>query len=128
MKLRYVVVDDAPFIRDLVKSLMSSAGHVCVGEAGDAKEASEAVARALPDVTFVDLVMPRRNGIAIARDLRDLWPEGKLIACTTMARDELPDPEAAAAFDGWIEKPFTKESVESALKRCFGDRVEANHE
>lgn len=124
MKLRYVVVDDAPFIRDLMKSLMSSLGHLCVGEAGDAKEASEAVLRSLPDVVFIDLVMPRKNGVAIARELRDAWPEAKLIACTTMAEDELPDPTGRAAFDAWMTKPFTKEQVERVLGETRTSRKE----
>lgn len=105
---------------------MSSGGHICVGEAGEAKEALDVVMRSLPDVVFVDLVMPRKNGVAIAREIRDLWPEAKLIACTTMAPEEVPDPGARSAFDAWITKPFTKEQVNRILDDVTAARKEAH--
>lgn len=116
MKFRYAIVDDAPFVRELLKSLLSASGHVCVGEAGDGREALDIVARALPDVIFLDLVMPRKNGVEAARELRNLWPEGKIVACTTLEESET---ESKELFDAWLAKPFTRKDVETVLERLF---------
>lgn len=125
MKLRYAVVDDAPFIRELIKSAMSRSGHLCVGEAGDGKEALDVVSKTLPDVIFLDLVMPRKNGLSVATEIRDLWPEGKIVICTTMDRYDLPVTAAAPSYDAWLAKPFTQEDLDKILVELFGRGQEA---
>lgn len=116
MKLRYLVVDDAPFIRELLKSVMNSMGHLCVGEASDAEEAIGLVAATLPDLAFVDLVMPKKNGVTLAHEMRELWPEIFLISCTTLEIADLPKSQDTKVFNAWLSKPFTKENIESILR------------
>lgn len=111
-----MIVDDAPFIRELLKSVMDSMGHLCVGEAGDADEAMNLVAATLPDLAFVDLVMPKKNGVTLARELREAWPEIFLISCTTLDVADLPKSEDAKVFNAWLSKPFTKENIEQILR------------
>ena len=78
---------------------------------------------ALGDVVFVDLVMPKKNGVAAAREIRDLWPEAKLIACTTLEPAEAGAP--AGLFDAWIAKPFTQDQIAGVLKDVVYVPVEA---
>lgn len=120
MKFRYAIVDDAPFVRELLKSLLSAAGHVCVAESGDGREALEVVARTLPDVIFLDLVMPRKNGIEAAKEIRGLWPEGKIVACTTLEAGEFD----RSLFDGYLAKPFTRQDVTALLDGLSGSASE----
>lgn len=119
MKVRYLLVDDAPFIRELIKAALTPLGHVCVGEANDAIEAVELVARTLPDVVFLDLVMPGRNGLQCAQDILDAWPSTKLIACTTLEKDDLAGREAGITFQAWLSKPFTQDGLKDAISECF---------
>lgn len=72
MKIRYVVIDDA-FIRELIKNIMSSQGAVCAGEAADGIAGVELVQDTLPDLAFVDMVMPRMNGIETAKSLKEVF-------------------------------------------------------
>jgi two-component system chemotaxis response regulator CheY len=115
MKIRYGVVDDAPFIRELIKSVMSSLGHVCAGEANDGAEAVDLVARTLPDVLFLDLVMPKKNGFQSAKEILEIWPSLKIIACTTLETEEIPPTVDRRLFHGWLQKPFDKKQIETVL-------------
>lgn len=124
MSLRYVVVDDAPFIREILKAVMSDLGHLCVGEADDGREALAVVMRSLPDLIFLDLVMPRKNGLEARAEIRDNWPEAKVIACTTMQPEELPGT-SAAAFDGFITKPFDRTQIAGVVEQVMKSKREA---
>lgn len=121
MKFRYVVIDDAPFLRELIKGLMSSWGHLCVGEAAEWPEAVDLITRTLPEIIFLDLVMPQKNGVEIAKEIRDLWPEGKIVVCTTLEQSDLPN-DVMPLFDAWLAKPFTKKEMESLLQQLAQSR------
>lgn len=70
--LRAVVVDDEPLARSRLRILLSRRRDVrVVGEAGDADEAIEAIEVLNPDILFLDIEMPGRNGLQLARLLRE---------------------------------------------------------
>ena len=125
MSFRYVVADDAAFIRELLKSVMKNEGHLCVGEASDGTEAISAVAQALPDVIFLDIVMPRKTGVQAAREIAEIWPVGKRIACTTLEEEQLK-PEDRALFHAFLVKPFTKENLLEAITTALGTSSEVH--
>lgn len=110
-----MIVDDTAFVRELVKAVMKSEGHLCVAEASDGVEAQELLAQTLPDLVLVDLVMPRMNGVTATKQMRATWPEGRFIALTTMEREQLK-AEELALFDAWIEKPFEKERFLESIR------------
>lgn len=124
MALRYVAVDDAAFIRELLKSVMSSEGHLCVGEAGDGVEAVSVTAKTLPDLVFLDLVMPRKTGLQAAKEILEIWPEARLIACTTLEEEQIGD-ENRRNFHAFLVKPFSKESLSAAVAEAMGAGEEA---
>ncbi|MBX2987989.1 MAG: response regulator [Bdellovibrionaceae bacterium] len=117
MRVRYAVVDDAPFVRELIKSVMNSLGHLFVGEAGDGDEAMAMVARVLPDIVFMDLVLPKKNGVAVAKEMKAKWPDVYLIACSTLEPSEVPGFHEPQIFQGWLPKPFSKEQIDLCLKQ-----------
>jgi len=118
MSIRYMIVDDTVFVRELVKAVMKSAGHLCVAEAGDGVDALSLTSQTLPDLIFMDLVMPRMNGVNSAKAIRDVWPEARIVAFTTMDKEDLPG-DGAQAFDGWISKPFDKERILETIRSLF---------
>lgn len=111
MKIRYVVIDDAAFLRELIKNIMSSRDAICVGEADDGVAGVELVQDTLPDLAFVDMVMPRMNGIETARSLKEIHPEIKIIGCSTMDSEKLIEDAMNAGFDKYLMKPFSKEEL-----------------
>ncbi len=115
MKIRYVVIDDAAFIRELIKNIMSSQGAVCAGEAADGVAGVELVQDTLPDLAFVDMVMPRMNGIETAKSLKEVFPSIKIIGCSTIDQESLISNAMEAGFDTYIKKPFSKDDLLNAV-------------
>ena len=127
MKIRFVVVDDAAFLRELIKNIVSEDGGLCVGEASNGDEAMAVVGASLPDVVFLDMVMPLKNGIETATHLKQFHPEIKIIGCSTVDQDALVRQAYVAGFDAYITKPFTKEDINNALANVFPHLGEFPH-
>ena len=127
MKIRFVVVDDAAFLRELIKNIVITDGGLCVGEASNGEEAIAVVDATLPDVVFLDMVMPLKNGIDTATHLKQFHPEIKIIGCSTVDQEALVRKAYAAGFDAYITKPFTKEDITNALTNVFPHLGEFPH-
>lgn len=126
MNFRYIVVDDAPFIRELIKSVLNSVGAVCVGEAEDGVAGASLVSSVLPDIVFLDLVMPKKNGIETLKEMKELWPDVKVIICSTVDQEHMIDKAKLAGADSYLTKPFTKEDIISAVQKLNQSNQEAN--
>lgn len=127
MKIRFAVVDDAAFLRELIKNIVSSAGGICVGEAENGDEAVKLVQATLPDLVFLDMVMPQRNGIETAKILKELAPDIKIIGCSTIDNDALIEKAKEAGFDEYLTKPFTKDQILKTISKVLPQQGESTH-
>ncbi|MBK8204102.1 MAG: response regulator [Bdellovibrionales bacterium] len=84
MKLKLVIVDDAPFIREIIRNIFLKTDINVVGEASDGAEAFDIVSSTKPDVVLMDIVMPIMSGIDATRKILNQFPQIKVIACTTI--------------------------------------------
>ena len=69
MALSVMIVDDALFMRNMLKDIFTRAGYDVVGEAGDGEAALERYRELQPDLVTMDIVMPKRSGIEALRDI-----------------------------------------------------------
>ena len=106
---RVLIVDDDPFIRRLIATTLEDVRHFELLEAGDGDEALEVAARERPDLVFLDIDMPRLDGLEVCRRLRAA-PEtaGATIVMLTAARgDEAERDAEVAGADLYLTKPFS---------------------
>ena len=113
---RFVVIDDAGFIRELLKNTLTELGYDFVGEASDGAEAMQVVSRSLPDIIFLDMVLPGENGVAIAKNILEIQPDAKIIACTTLEKNIVEGALDNLGITRYLQKPFSKESLEKVLR------------
>ena len=112
---RILVVDDEPDFRQLVANALPA---LTVVEAGNGREALEAIAEKTPDLVITDIKMPEMDGLALLEALRSQHPELPVLAVSGyMSPGELQD----RGFDGVIHKPLKlrtfKNLVQKALDR-----------
>jgi len=82
-KLRILIVDDHPFVREGLKRLFhEQPDMLVVGEAGDGREALRLAKERLPDVAVVDIWMPGLDGARVTQMITDACPQVKVIALT----------------------------------------------
>jgi two-component system LytT family response regulator len=115
--VKALVVDDEPVARRrLVRMLGRIDGVDVVGEAVDGEDALAQIDRLAPDVVFLDIRMPGRDGLAVARS-RPL----PAIVFTTAYAEHAVEAFAAAAVD-YLLKPVEQRRLEEAVGRATAHR------
>lgn len=119
MATRVLVVDDAKFMRHMIKNILVAMGWEVVGEAADGVEAVELFNDLKPDVVTLDIVMPRASGIDALKAIRSSDPNAKCVMISAIdQREPLMEALKLGAAD-YVVKPFEKERVEEAMQRVI---------
>lgn len=122
MRHTILVGDDEAVLRALVRATLSSAGYDVL-EAADGDEALELARSARPDLIVLDLMMPRRSGLEVLRELR---ADPELAATPVVmltARTRAADREAAAeaGADRFLAKPFSPRKLARIVADVLDD-------
>jgi DNA-binding NarL/FixJ family response regulator len=114
--IRVVVVDDSISFREaLVSFLAGLPALAVVGQAGNGMEAIDMARQVRPDVVILDFVMPRMDGIAATRALKQLDPPPRVIVCTLVEDDLLHEMVLAAGADAFLLKREVVQNIERLL-------------
>lgn len=124
MSFRYIVIDDAAFVGELIKNILKETGALCVGQALNGEEGFRLFERTLPDLVILDMVMPKENGIELARKIRELSHEIKIIACSTLDDRTIIENAMDVGCNEYIVKPFTKEGLLQVIGKYFKNTPE----
>lgn len=116
MKTKVGVVDDAPFIREIIRRLVEKqADCEVVFEAEDGVQAVEMAKIHKPDVIFMDIIMPNMSGIEATKIILESQPDTRVIACSTNDQQSVVMQALEAGCSDYIHKPFTKEQLIKAI-------------
>jgi DNA-binding NarL/FixJ family response regulator len=116
-RLRIVVVDDHPVVRDGLRGMLhGQADLTVVGEAGDGLEAVAVVARERPDVVLMDLRMPRMDGVAATAKIHAAQPETRVLVLTTYDEDHDIVRAIEAGARGALLKDAPREELFRAIR------------
>jgi NarL family two-component system response regulator LiaR len=111
------VVDDHAVVREGLRAFLDlQEGIEVVGEASDGVEAIELAARVRPDVILMDLVMPRLDGIAAMRALRERAPAARVIVLTSFLDDDKLLPALRAGAAGYLLKNVQPQELARAVR------------
>ncbi len=111
MKIRLVVADDAPFIREVVKNLLAGSAVEIVGEAENGEHTLEVVRALRPDVLLLDLVMPQKSGLEVATILKRELPGLKILAFSTLDQSRAGLEALDAGCSHYLVKPFSRDEL-----------------
>jgi two-component system chemotaxis response regulator CheY len=123
MPKRVLIVDDAIFMRNMIKDIFSGSGFEVIGEAANGLEAVEKFKELKPDLTTMDIVMPYRNGVDATRDIVRADAQARVVICSALGQEAqvLEALEAGAA--DFLVKPFRSEDVLSVVRKVLGEEV-----
>lgn len=117
MAKRVLIVDDAAFMRMLLKDIITKAGYEVVGEAANGVEAVEKYKELKPDVVTMDITMPEMDGITAIKKIREIDPNAKIIVCSAMGQQAMVIEAIQAGAKDFIVKPFQHSRVIEALQK-----------
>ena len=119
-KIKLAVVDDAPFIREIVKQITLHAENLqLVAEAQNGVEALQMLEKVKPDVILMDMVMPQMNGVEASKQILEKYPDMKIIAFSTVDEDLMMLKALEAGCCNYLKKPFDAKSVIDVINKSL---------
>ena len=118
MAVRVLVVDDAAFMRMMVKDILTKNG--VVGEAENGMKAVEKYNELRPDLTTMDITMPEMDGISAVKAIRKIDPNAKIVMCSAMGQQAMVIEAIQAGARDFIVKPFQADRVLEAVRKAVG--------
>ena len=112
---RVMIVDDAKFMRNILKDILTKGGYEVVGEAENGEKAILMYDKLSPDVVTMDITMPEMSGIDAVKEITKKHGEAKIIMCSAMGQQALVIEAVQAGAKDFIIKPFSAEKVLNSL-------------
>jgi two-component system, chemotaxis family, chemotaxis protein CheY len=116
-----LIVDDALFMRMMIKDILSKDGFEIVGEAENGVEAVKKFAELRPDLVTMDIVMPEMDGIEAVRNIIKIDPDARVLMCSAMGQQPLVVEALEAGAKDFIIKPFQPAKVVEAVRKALHD-------
>ncbi|GAX90535.1 response regulator [Effusibacillus lacus] len=120
MAKKILVVDDAAFMRMMIKEILTKNGYEVIGEAQDGKEAVDKYKELTPDLVTLDITMPEMDGLGALREIRRYDPNAKVIMCSAMGQQAMVIDAIQAGAKDFIVKPFQADRVLEAIRKVIG--------
>jgi two-component system chemotaxis response regulator CheY len=118
-----LIVDNAEFMRVMLKDILSESGLNVVGEAGDGQEAISLYRELRPDLVAMDINMPNMDGITALKMILDEDPSALVVMITALGQKEKVLESIQAGAKDFIVKPFDQERVEATISRLLAKSV-----
>ena len=117
---KILIVDDAAFMRMMIKDILTKNGYEVVAEAANGVEAVELYKSHQPDLVTMDITMPEMDGIEAVKQIKAVNPAAKVIMCSAMGQHSMVMDAIKAGANDFIVKPFQADRVLEAVKKIVG--------
>ena len=115
--MRVLIVDDAMFMRMMLKDILSKNGYEVVGEAANGKEAIDKYIELRPDLVLLDITMPEMDGIEALKKIKMIEPKAKIIMCSAMGQQNMVIEAIQNGALDFVVKPFQQDRVIESLRK-----------
>jgi two-component system, chemotaxis family, chemotaxis protein CheY len=115
--VRVMIVDDAEFMRMVIKDILLMHGHEVVAEVGDGEEAIQTYLEVKPDLVLMDIIMPDMNGKEALQKLLVMDPEAKVVMCSSLGQQALITESMKIGAMGFIVKPFEPDGLMDLIRK-----------
>ena len=120
MGKKVLIVDDAAFMRMMLKDILTKNGYEVVGEAENGAKAVEKYKEVTPDLVTMDITMPEMDGISALKNIRNIDSNAKVVMCSAMGQQAMVIEAIQAGARDFIVKPFQADRVLEAVKKVIG--------
>ena len=117
---KVLIVDDAAFMRMMIKDILTKNGYEIAAEAENGKIAIEKYKEVTPDLTLLDITMPELDGIQALKGIKAVDPAANVIMCSAMGQQAMVIEAIQSGAKDFIVKPFQAERVLDAVKKVVG--------
>jgi len=115
-----LLVDDAAFMRMMLKDILTKNGYNVVGEAENGVKAIEKFKELKPNLVIMDITMPEMDGINAAKGIKSVDNSALIIMCSAMGQQAMVIESIQAGARDFIVKPFQADRVLEAVQKVIG--------
>lgn len=119
MGAKILIVDDASFMRMMLKNILTQNGYEVAAEADNGAKAIERYAEAKPDLVIMDMIMPEMGGIDAVREIMKRDPNARIVMCSALGQQALVVEAIHAGAKDFIVKPFQPSNVLEAVQKAL---------
>ena len=117
---KVLIVDDAAFMRMMIKDILEKNNFEVGGEASNGLMAVDLYKKEKPDVVTMDITMPDMDGIEAVKEIKAFDPNAKIIMCSAMGQQSMVMDAIKAGARDFIVKPFQADRVLEAINKVLG--------
>ncbi len=123
-RIRVLVVDDHPLVRDSLRRMLDNAGEFeVVGQAADGEEAIALAQDLRPDAVIMDVIMPGKGGVEACREIVELLPGTRVLMLTVSTNDDTVIAAVVAGATGYVVKDSSLADLLEAVRDVAMGRV-----
>ena len=111
MKGKILIVDDAAFMRMMIKETLKSSGYENIIEAADGDQAVQTYKTEKPDLVIMDITMPNKNGLEALKEIKEFDPKAVIVMCSAMGQESMVVEAIRNGAKDFIVKPFKSERI-----------------
>ena len=125
MDKKILVVDDAMFMRSIIRKILKEDGYTQVWEAqdggitADGEKAMELFREVSPDLVLLDITMPGRSGLEVLEEMLSLVPNIRVIMCSAVGQEMMIQKALTIGAADFIVKPFKADEFSRIVNRCL---------
>jgi len=115
---KILVVDDSEFMRIVLKNILKNEGYKII-ETSDGKEAVEQFKVEKPDLVLLDIIMPKKDGVAVLDSLKKIDSDANVVMITAVGQETTIKECQDLGAKGYIIKPFDEKQVLDTVKKVL---------
>ena len=119
MGTKVLIVDDAAFMRMMLRDILMKNRFEVVGEADNGKNAVQMYSELKPDIVTMDITMPEMDGIAAVKEIKQMDSAAKVVMVSAMGQQAMVIEAIRSGAADFIVKPFQPDRVLEALSKAL---------
>lgn len=116
MAKKIMLVDDAAFMRMMIKDTLSKNGYTDIVEANNGQVAVSTYSAEKPDLVIMDITMPVMDGLEALRQIKQMDPGANIIMCSAMGQEAMVVDALKQGAKDFIVKPFKPDRIMKTVK------------
>ena len=118
---KILLVDDAAFMRKVVKDTLSKNGYTDLHEAVDGAGAVEKFTELTPDLVIMDITMPNMDGLEALKAMNAKNPACNVVMCSAMGQEAMVIEAIQSGAKDFIVKPFKPDRIRKTVASIVGE-------
>lgn len=115
--LKILIADDSAFMRTIIRNYIKDVPNLSITEAEDGEETIKKFGQIIPDIVFLDIIMPRMSGLDVLKQIKLINKGSRIIMVTSVGQSKVIEEALKSGAERYITKPFKAEDLKKIIEQ-----------